>query len=652
MRESHGSILSIAGIVVLLITVAAHAQIRERSQESAQSGTFHLSQTEPVKRLAFSGRTGIVRINNFGPAALAVSNKSNNVTLGAHSRFDLTFDGETILAVSSSAATQTTDGTFEIAPALDPSPQVDLLFSEYNREGSPGCALAVIRDGHIIYEKGYGMANLEYAIPVDPGTLFHVASISKQFTAFAIHLLAAEKKVSIDDDVRRYLSELHNFGKVITINQLLHHTSGLRDQWTLLNLAGWRSGDIITEDDILGLVWRQKELNFEPGSEELYSNTAYTLLAEIVQRVSGRTLRQFCAERLFGPLGMKSTHFSDDNTEVVPGRAYSYSPGGPGGFSNVPLQYANFGATGLLTTVEDLALWDRNFNDERVGGASVLDAMLKKGMLSSGAEISYASGLSWGEYRGLKTLEHGGSDAGFRADYLRFPHERLSIVLLSNLASVDAGGLARKVADIYLSDRLNPLPKTRASVDPVEVRVDPKIYDSYCGDYLLRPDLTFTFFREGDKLWLQPSGMGKMMVFPLSQTEFFFKGISARFRFVIGKDGKAESVVLSDGAEEMNGPRFTRPVLKPAQLEEYIGVYYSDELNATCVLSKDQNGLTLRYPRGAVTLDQIQPDTFVAGYPLGKVQFVRDSATGRVKGFKSTTGRVRNLAFHRTRSDF
>jgi CubicO group peptidase (beta-lactamase class C family) len=529
----------------------------------------------------------------------------------------------------------------------DPRQQVDRLFSMYTRKNSPGCALAVIRDGRIVYEKGYGMANVEYAVPIGPGTIFHIASVSKQFTAFAIQLLVADGRLSLDDDVRKYLPELHDFGATITIRHLLHHTSGLRDQWTLLNMAGWRSGDIITEDDILGLVWRQTALNFAPGEEELYSNTGYTLLGLIVQRVSGQTLRQFSEERIFGPLGMTRTHFNDDNTEVIAGRAYSYNPRDAGRVSNAPLQYANVGATNLLTTVEDMARWDRNFDDGKVGGTRVLEAMLQPGTLSSDKTIDYASGLSLGEYRGVKTIAHSGSDAGFRSEYLRFPDQRFSVVLLSNLSSVDVDGLARQVADIYLADQLGPRRKAQTLAAPQEIHVDPNLYDNYVGDYLLGPDLVFTFSRDRDQLLLTATGRGKMQVFPLSATEFFFKGIGARFHFVVGQDGRANKVILNDGGVEMPGPRFTRVLPGPDELAEYAGDYYSRELGAVYVVAQRDSGLALRYPRGVIPLQPIQQDTYVAGYPIGNVQFVRDAASGVIRGFKLTSGRVRNVSFER-----
>ncbi|MCW4036925.1 MAG: beta-lactamase family protein, partial [Candidatus Bathyarchaeota archaeon] len=201
--------------------------------------------------------------------------------------------------------------------------KIDEIFSEWDRTDSPGSALAVLKDGEIVYKRGYGMANLEYGIPITPTTIFHVASVSKQFTAFAVALLAQEGKLSLDDDVRRYVPDLPDFGETITIRHLIHHISGLRDQWELLIAAGWRMEDVIKTEDVLELVREQKELNFKPGSEYLYCNTGYTLMALIVERVSGKPFRDFCAERIFQPLAMENTHFHDDHKMIVENRAYS-----------------------------------------------------------------------------------------------------------------------------------------------------------------------------------------------------------------------------------------------------------------------------------------------------------------------------------------
>ena len=246
--------------------------------------------------------------------------------------------------------------------------KVDAVFQKMDSTVSPGCALSVMKDGKIIYERGYGMADLDHNVPITPTTVFHVASMSKQFVAASILMLARQGKLSLDDPARKYIPELPDFGTPITIRELMHHTSGLRDQWDLLGLSGWRySQDLITNDDVLYVVSHQKELNFPPGTKHLYSNTGYTLLGEIVKRVSGQSLRGFTTTSIFQPLEMKNTHFRDDHAEIVKNIAYGYTPDK----DTFKLSVTNFdtvGATSLMTTVEDLALWDENFYNSRVGG--------------------------------------------------------------------------------------------------------------------------------------------------------------------------------------------------------------------------------------------------------------------------------------------
>ena len=391
------------------------------------------------------------------------------------------------------------------------APAVDALFAKWDKPDSAGCTVAVIHDGQVIYKKGFGIANLEYGVVNEPGTIYHVASISKQFTAFAVQLLAAERKLSLDDDVRKYVPELHDYGYRITLRHLIHHTSGLRDQWNLLGLAGWRSGDVITEDDILNVVWRQRELNSEPGTEKNYCNTGYTLLGLITKRVSGLSLRQFCHERIFAPLGMKRTHFHDDNTEIVKGRAYGYSQHSSGEFDNFPLQYANVGATSLFTTVEDMALWDRNFDSPTIGDAALLTEMHKVGVLNSGVELDYASGLGIGHYRGLRTVGHDGADAGFRSTYQRFPDQKLSVVILANLSSFEPNLLARQIAEIFLGNLMS-MPEDDQSESPTEspaFHLESDRHRDYVGDYYSQElGVIFTISEGPEQLSLQfPKGV-------------------------------------------------------------------------------------------------------------------------------------------------
>jgi CubicO group peptidase (beta-lactamase class C family) len=337
--------------------------------------------------------------------------------------------------------------------------RVNALFAKWDRPDSAGCALGVVKDGKLIYARGYGMADLEHNVAITPRSAFDIASISKQFTAMAIMLLVQRGKVSIDDDVRKYVPEVPDYGVTITLRHLLYHTSGLRNHFLLSQLSEWRWGDLETRIDALATVARQKELNFKPGEEHSYTNTGYFLLGEIVSRVSGQSLREFAANNIFNPLGMNDTQIHDDVSLVVKNRAWGYNANQQGGWVNNITRSEEVGSSNLYTSIEDLARWDQNFYDAKVGGETVIEQMLKAGSLSSGKPISYAAGLRLGEYRGLKLVWHAGSSTS-RSEYLRFPDQRFSVFCLCNSGAIDPSVLARQAADIYLSDLLKPEPNS------------------------------------------------------------------------------------------------------------------------------------------------------------------------------------------------
>ncbi len=336
---------------------------------------------------------------------------------------------------------------------------VDSAFAQWDEPDGPGAAVAVVRDGRPVFTRGYGSAQLEYRAAVTPSTPFHVASVSKQFTAFAVALLAREGQLSWDDDVRDHLPELPDLGARITLRQLATHTSGVRDQWELLAMAGWRLDDVITRDQILTLMARQEELNFDPGREHLYSNMGYSLLAEVVERVAEMEFGRFLEERVFVPLGMNRTHVHDDHTHVVPGRAYSYRPAGQGRWQNAVLSYANQGATSLFTTAEDLARWIGEMEEPQVGDDPLWEEMRTPAVLTGGDTVGYGLGLSVGSYRGLRTVGHGGADAGFRSQLLHFPDQEFGVVVMGNASSFNSGGMARRVAEIFLEEAMDPRPR-------------------------------------------------------------------------------------------------------------------------------------------------------------------------------------------------
>lgn len=526
---------------------------------------------------------------------------------------------------------------------------VDMFFNRVIKADSSGASLAVIKDGSIIYKHGYGKANLEYDIPIIPSTIFHVASVSKQFTAFAIAMLADQGKLSLDDDIHKYLPEIPDFGKTITIRHLIHHTSGLRDQWELLAMSGCRLDDVITQEHIMKIVRHQKELNFAPGEEHLYCNTGYTLLAEIVARVSGKSFPEYTATNIFKPLGMTNTHFHDDHEMIVKNMAYSYAPKGDSGFKKSVLSYANVGATSLFTTVEDLAKWMQNLDDGRVGGAAVIKQMHQRGVLNNGKELDYAFGLSIGEYRGLRKVDHGGADAGYRSYVVRFPDQKFAIAILSNLGSFNPGGIAMQIADVYLSDQLAPeKPKTEIT-ELKAVKVDPALYDAYVGKYQLQPALVINITKEDNRLMLQVTGQSKDELFPESETTFFLSDSNVsglKLSFQRDETGKINQLMIHQGGQDIPAKRIESDVPVPSQFEEFIGDYYSDELGTIYTIVIQDSQLAAQHRRNEdIRLTAVAADQFAGDkWWFGNVSFIRDE-NHKVAGFRLTGGRVRNLRF-------
>ena len=377
--------------------------------------------------------------------------------------------------------------------------KVDQLFAEWNRSDSSGAALAVTREGEIIYKRGYGMANLEYDIPITPTTIFDIASVSKQFAAFAIATLAHDGKLSLDDDIRIYLPDVPDFGHTITLRHLLHHTSGLRDWVQSLVIAGVTMEDVISFKHILKMVRHQKALNFEPGAAYSYSNTGYNLLTEIVKTVTGDSFREWTDANIFKPLAMTNSHFHDDHQMILKNRAYSYQAVENGEFKHAVNNTTALGSSSLYSTVEDLAKWILNFDNTQIGEQTVIEQMHQRGVLNNGEQISYAFGLNIGDYRGLKTVGHSGSWRGFRSHLMRFPDQKFGVVILCNLDTFNPLNLAEKVADIYLADVLAPIEASKpekeieSAEDTKSAPLAPEQLTEFEGDYYTEElDTTYT----------------------------------------------------------------------------------------------------------------------------------------------------------------
>lgn len=532
------------------------------------------------------------------------------------------------------------DGAAAQTDAESLAAQVDQVFAQWDKPDSPGCTCAVMRDGEVVYSRAFGMANLEHGVSLTPQSVFHVASVSKQFTAASIALLALRGQLSLDDDYRMYVPEMPDFGETITIRHLVHHTSGMYSGG-ISRLSGSTPRDYFNNARVLaGLSW-QRTLRFRPGEEYLYSNGGYTLLAEIVKRVSGTSLREFAEENIFGPLGMANTHFDDDHRTIVKNRVQSYEQPAQGGLRRYVETEDWVGAIGLLTTAEDLLRWARNFYDIRVGGPNFIELILTRFTLNNGDTLHYSFGLRHSAYRGLKEVYHMGAWEGFSAMLLRFPEQRFAVAVLCN--EPWAPELAREVADIHLSDVFDesiPAPKV-VSVSTSELQ---KVVGHYWNDKRKRLRRIYV----QDDTLRYSGGPFESKLAPLGNDRFYSLGGGRIVSFTSPTPEQPRQMIVDvyDGAPVVYDA--VEPVSpSPAELEAYLGTYFSEQLNYTWVLRITNDALTMWDPRtwGELALRPFARDVFQLDLSW-IFTFARD-AQGRVVSFMVDAAEVRNVQFVR-----
>lgn len=532
--------------------------------------------------------------------------------------------------------------------AILPNEQVDELFAAWDSRETPGAAVAVVQNGKIVYKKGYGMANLEYDIPITTSSIFHIASVSKQFTVFSILLLENQGKLSLNDDIRKYLPEVPDFGKTITLKHLASHSSGLRDQWEILAMTGVESSDVISTEHILKLVSRQKELNFNPGDDFAYCNTGFTLLAEVVARVSKMPFTEFTQKNIFEPLKMSNSFFFDDNEKIVKNRAYSYKADGQG-YKNSILNYANVGATSLFTTVEDLSLWSINFSTLKIGDTSIFNQMKEPLVLNDSSILDIGLGQFLGTYKGLNEIQHGGADAGYRTFLTRFPDQNFSVIVFSNSAEFSSGAMAHKIVDIYLKDKLQVEEQNEGIVEATEfISIDAKTLSTYVGEYEIRPDLIITIIEGGGKLYAQATGQNMFPLTTLSETEFELEIIGAKLKFIPNGGEKVKLFKLNQDGETTDVPRVKPFDISTIHLSDYIGDYYSEEMMTSYNISVVDSNLRVKHIRVSdFIIFPYEVDLFSdKGWFFSQVQFIRNSEN-KVTGFKVSNGRARNNHFEK-----
>lgn len=527
---------------------------------------------------------------------------------------------------------------------------IDKIFAAWDQADTPGCGLGIIENGKLIYARGYGLANMEYDIPNNANTVFRIGSTSKQFTAACIVLLAEQNKLNLDNSLHQYFPDFPDYAKGITIAHLLNHTSGIRDYLTLTYLKGFGEDDYYTDSDVMSWLVRQTDLNFNPGDEFLYSNSGYWLLGQIVEEVAGMDMAAFAEKEIFQPLGMTDTHFHNDHNQIVKNRASGYSPKEDDAYQISMTTLDMIGDGGIFTSIHDIKKWDDAYYNSKVLGKDFWAMMTKQAVLNNGEEISYASGLMIRDYKGLPTISHGGAFVGFRAEFLRFPAQKLSIAIFANRGDANPTRMAFEVADVFLQDQYIATAENKAVVaneveqpkeDLTEIPVK-----QLAGDYEIQAGVVFEITAKGNALnVLQKWNNASYEIVRSSGNTFELpdeEGIY--FEFSDLKDNATQVVTVTQGGHESVCERKEEIDLSGIHLEDYTGTYYSKELDVNYSFFVADETLQLRIRNTeAVPLQAIEKDQF---FCYGNV-IVFDRQAGMILGFEMEAGRVKNLKFEK-----
>ena len=529
------------------------------------------------------------------------------------------------------------------------SQAIDSLFIDWNKPDVPGCAIGIIKDGKLIYSSGYGIGDLEHDVEITPSSVFYIGSVSKQFVAFSILLLEEQGKLSLDDRIQKFLPDFPEYQSPLTIRHFIHHTSGVRDYLTLMYLQGRDYLDNTDVDEVYDLIIRQKELNFTPGEKFLYSNSCYFMLAMIVEKASGQSLKMFAQEHIFGPLGMNNSIFYDDNTDLIKNRVFSYMKSGEDGFLNLIMRFDLVGSGGVYTNVEDLFLWDQNFYNNKLGkgGQEIIQKMHVEGLLNNGESCGYAFGLNNGTYKGLKTVSHGGALAGYRAQLIRFPDEKFSVIMLANRGDANPTAKSFQMADMFLQEKFknenedNTIGKVRGNNTNESIEFT---LTQLSGNYEIQPGVVLEINIMNDALQvLQGWNKSSYSIINTAKNTYEIPdNPSIQFVFSVLKDDFTQILTVIQDGNETTCKRIDKIDFSPLSLEDYTGDFYCYELDATYLLFQEDGILKLKIANYDVQeLDAYDIDTFTT--ENGLVHFRR--LDGIIEGFELDAGRVTNLKF-------
>lgn len=529
---------------------------------------------------------------------------------------------------------------------------IDSIFAAWDRPDAPGCAVGIVQDGELIFAKGYGIADLEHDIPIDPSSAFYIGSESKQFVTFCILLLEEQGKIGLDDNIQKYLPDFPEYQSPLTIRHFIHHTSGVRDFLELMDLKGRNYLDNLDVDEVYELIKSQEELNFDPGEQYMYSNSCYFMLAMIIEKAAGESLRSFADKNIFKPLGMKSTLFYDDNTDLIKNRVFSYqrSPDGDG-FDNLISRFDLVGSGGLYSTIEDLYLWDQNFYNNRLGngGQEIIEKMHEEGLLNNGESSGYAFALNNGTYKGLRTVSHGGALAGYRSMIMRFPDQNFSVIILANRGDFNPGARCFEVADVFLKDQYLSEPEEEASSKPESAEAGESLdldLEQMTGKYEIAQGVIAEISIQHDSLHVLQTWNN--IAYNLSRTgsNTFLIPSNPDILFTFSElenDRAQKLTVLQNGGETL-ASRMPDTDLSTLILSDYTGDYYSREIDATYRVFSEGEQLKIKTPDGRINnLDAVNLDAFISG--PRQMEFIRSNSA--ITGFELDAGRVQNLKFEK-----
>jgi len=535
--------------------------------------------------------------------------------------------------------------------ATDPTELADQLLSVYDGEDSPGAVVSVFRNGETVFQKAYGMANLTYGIPFEVDTKSNIGSTSKQFTAFAVMLLVERGELSLDDDVREHIPELPDLGETVTVRNLLSHTSGYREFLNLLTMTGRRldHGDFVDRAEVIDIIQSQPALQNSPGAEWNYNNSAFSLAAVIVERISGQDFHEFLAENLFEPLGMDGTMVRPSPEHIVEGSAMGYGPAEEGTFLELRDLWGAAGAGSIYSTVGDLQKWVENYADPYVGSAEIVQEMTTPFVLTDGEPTEYGLGLFIDEQRGLKRIHHGGADIAHRSMLAYYPEIGGGITTQSNHAGFDSN-LAFRLAEAFFEDAMEPEEEEAATASDFDpATYDPEDFDEFVGRYALdaAPDFILTFSREDETFYTQATGQQQLEIVPTSDTTFTLLAVEASVEFHRNDDGEVDSLTLNQGgaqrATRLEDEEEWEPTVE--DLAAFTGRYFSQEVETFFTVTLEEDHLVLQQRRlEDAELTPGATDNFSGGGL--QVSFERDR-NGQVIALYLANGRTRGVRFER-----